>query len=59
MNVNANLKTFLSHLEIYLMDADSSSESRKNLRDIELVCEGELNGSSTLRDLHILVRIFL
>ena len=43
------------HLEIYLMDVDSSVEMRTNLRNIELVCEADLEGSTLLRDLHILV----
>ena len=37
------------------MDVDKSVEAKKNLRDIELVCETEMQGSTTLRDLHILV----
>ena len=41
------------------MDVDGSLESRKDLRDIEIVCETDLQGSRLLRDLHILVRLFL
>ena len=37
------------------MDVDNSVETRKDLRDIELVCEVDMLGSKTLRDLHILV----
>ena len=41
------------------MDVDCSLESRKDLRDIEIVCETDLHGSKLLRDLHILVCISL
>ena len=53
--MDQNLNLNLGHLEVYLMDVDKSVESRKNLRDIETVCETELQGSTLLRDLHILV----
>ena len=43
------------HLEIFLMDADRCIETKKNLQDIELVCQVELQGSTILRDIHILV----
>ena len=41
------------------MDVDGSLESRKDLRDIEIVSETDLQGSRLLRDLHILVCLFL
>ena len=47
----------LEHLELYVKDADKSVEARRRLRDIETMCEIELQGSTTLRDLHILVSI--
>ena len=48
------------HLEIFLMDADRSIETKKNLQDIELICQVELQGSTILRDIHILVmKIYL
>jgi hypothetical protein len=47
----------LEHLELYVKDADKSVEARRQLRDIETKCEIELQGSTTLRDLHILVSI--
>ena len=47
----------LGHLELYVKDADKSVEARRQLRDIETKCEIELQGSTTLRDLHILVSI--
>ena len=47
----------LEHLELYVKDADKSVEARRRLRDIETKCEIELQGSTTLRDLHILVSI--
>ena len=43
------------HLELYLMDVDPSDETRTKLRNIELVCDTDLEGSTLLRDLHILV----
>ena len=46
---------YLGHLEIFLMDVHMSIESKKDLQNIELVCQTELQGSTTLRDLHILV----
>ena len=48
------------HLEIFLMDADRSIETKKNLQDIELICQVEVQGSTILRDIHILVmKIYL
>ena len=43
------------HLVIFLKDVDSSAGSKKRLMDIETVCETDLQGSTTLRDIHILV----
>ena len=40
-----------------MTDMDKSVEFQKNLRDMELVCEMEMMGSTTLKDLHILVSI--
>ena len=51
------LISMLGHLEVYLKDVDRSIESKKDLREIELVCEMEMNGSRTLKDLHLLVSI--
>ena len=45
------------HLEVYILDADSSMETRKALRDMELVCEVDMQGSQTLKDLHLIVRL--
>ena len=47
----------LGHLELYVKDSDKSVEARRRLREIEAKCELELQGSTTLRDLHILVSI--
>ena len=47
----------LGHLELYMKDTDNSVEARRRLREIESKCEIELQGSTTLRDLHILVSI--
>ena len=43
------------HLDLFLKDVDRSVEAKKKLREIELVCETDLQGATTLRDLHILV----
>ena len=40
-----------------MFDVDNSVETRQDLRDIELVCETEMQGNTLLRDLHILVHI--
>ena len=40
-----------------MTDMDKSVEFQKNLRDMELVFEMEMMGSTTLKDLHILVSI--
>ena len=38
-----------------MLDVDSSMETRKSMRDIKLVCDVEMQGSTTLSDLHLLV----
>ena len=45
----------LGHLDVYIRDVDKSVDARRELREIELVCEMDMNGSRTLRDLHLLV----
>ena len=37
------------------MDVENTDQARTQMRDIELVCDQELDGSTLLRDLHILV----
>ena len=34
---------------------DKSVDARRELREIELVCQMDMNGSRVLRDLHLLV----
>ena len=55
---NLKQKRWISgHLETHLFDVDNSVETRKDLRDIELVCKTEMQGNTLLRDLHILVHL--
>ena len=73
-NIEKNLRTFLGiqipfdiviayfllgHLEKYLLAMDTSIDTRKSLRDMKLVCDVEMQGSTTLRDLHLLVCLHL
>ena len=44
-------------MELYLMNLDNSAQFRDDLKNVELVCEVEFNGSTTFRDIHILVDI--
>ena len=48
----------IGQLELYVMDADSSVDTRKGIRDMQMVCVTEMQGSSTLKDLHLLVCIY-
>ena len=45
------------NLEKVLSHTDKTVEFRKEMESIELVCNYEFNGSSSLKDLHILVTI--
>ena len=45
------------NLEKVLTHTDKTVEFRKEMESIELVCNYEFNGSSSLKDLHILVII--
>ena len=54
-NVEKYLRQFLNHLELYLLNVDKSVGFKKSLADIQMVCEEELNGSTMLRDVHLLV----
>ena len=38
-----------------MLDVDKSVGFKKSLADIQMVCEEELNGSTMLRDVHLLV----
>ena len=40
-----------------MLDMDKSIELKKELTDIDTVCQLEFSGSTTLKDLHILVTI--
>ena len=46
------------NLEKVLTHTDKTVEFRKEMESIELVCNYEFNGSSSLKDLHILVTIW-
>ena len=41
------------------MAMDTSIDTRKSLRDMKLVCDLEMQGSTTLRDLYLLVCLYL
>ena len=45
----------LGHLDVYIRDVDKSVDARRELREIKLVCQMDMNGSRVLRDLHLLV----
>ena len=55
-NIQKNLGTFLADMELYLSNIDNSLQFSEQLKNISLVCEVEFNGSTTFRDLHILVK---
>ena len=55
-NIQKNLGTFLADMELYLSNIDNSLQFSELLKNISLVCEVEFNGSTTFRDLHILVK---
>ena len=55
-NIQKNLGTFLADMELYLSNIDNSLQFNEQLKNISLVCEVEFNGSTTFRDLHILVK---
>ena len=55
-NIQKNLGTFLADMELYLSKIDNSLQFSEQLKNISLVCEVEFNGSTTFRDLHILVK---
>ena len=52
--IRENLRPFLKHLELFLLAEHDSIEFSQSINDIELVCEQEFQGSSVLKDLHLL-----
>ena len=48
-------KLFAGHMEMFCKTVGDSSKFNKKLEDIEIVCEHEFQGSTLLRDLHIMV----
>ena len=52
--VEENLYTQLDHLETYLRHKIQTLEFMQNMENVELVCEMELNGSRTFKDIHLL-----
>ena len=55
LKLSHNLFNFLDNLEKYLKEVNKTIEFKKKMEEIELVCHVEMNGSSTLKDLHVLV----
>ena len=46
---------FPGHLELYLRDVDKTVEAKRDMENIELVCDTEFNGSILLKNIHLLV----
>ena len=54
-NIETNLVSAIHHMELVLTDLNKSVEFQSQLQEISLVCEVEYSGSTTLRDIHIIV----
>ena len=52
-NIEKNLRTFLTDMELYLTKVNDSTQAVEDVKNVETVCELEFQGSTLFRDLHL------
>jgi hypothetical protein len=51
----SEMSQFTGHLEVFLRDQVKTVEFKDHFENIERICQVDNNGSSTLKDIHLLV----